>query len=134
MFWVRVPVLSEHITETDPRPSTARSCFIIAFSLAIFWVPIARTIVTIDPRASGIAATARATANIRESSKGISLYMLSPNTKAHIPSIINANFLLKSSKLTWRGVFFSDVDSRSVAIFPISVFIPIPVTTTNALP
>ena len=45
----------------------------IAFSFAIFWVPNACTMVTIEPRASGIAATARATANIIESSTAIFL-------------------------------------------------------------
>ena len=35
---------------------------------AIFWVPMASTMVTMEERASGMAATARATANMRESS------------------------------------------------------------------
>ena len=39
----------------------------MAFSEAILPVPIACTIVTIEPNASGIAATASATANINES-------------------------------------------------------------------
>ena len=41
LFWVRVPVLSEQITDTAPRVSTALSSFMMAFSLAIFWVPMA---------------------------------------------------------------------------------------------
>ena len=73
MFWVKVPVLSEQITDTEPSPSTALSDFMIAFSFAIFWVPSASTIVTIELKASGIAATARATANINESSTGVFL-------------------------------------------------------------
>ena len=40
-FWVRVPVLSEQITDTQPRLSTAFRSFMMAFSFAIFWVPIA---------------------------------------------------------------------------------------------
>ena len=67
LFCVSVPVLSEHITEIEPSPSTAFNFFIIAFSFDIFCVPIARTIVTIELSASGIAATARATANKRDS-------------------------------------------------------------------
>ena len=46
----------------------------MAFSLAIFCVPIANTMVTMELSASGIAATASATANIRESRMGISRY------------------------------------------------------------
>ena len=68
---VRVPVLSEQITETQPRLSTAFRFLMIACSLAIFWVPIAWTMVTMELKASGIAATAKATANIR-ASKGSS--------------------------------------------------------------
>ena len=41
LFLVRVPVLSEHTTETHPRLSTAFKSFIMAFSLAILLVPIA---------------------------------------------------------------------------------------------
>ena len=44
----------------------------MAFSFAIFCVPIASTIVTIELSASGIAATAKATANIKESKTPIS--------------------------------------------------------------
>ena len=59
------------MTDTHPRLSTAFSSLMTAFSLAIFCVPIACTIVTIELKASGIAATASATANIRESRMGI---------------------------------------------------------------
>ena len=62
MFWVRVPVLSEQITDTLPNPSTAWSFRITACSLAIFRVPKERTMVTMELSASGMAATARATA------------------------------------------------------------------------
>ena len=62
LFWVKVPVLSEQITETEPKDSTAAKFLIMAFSLAIFCVPIACTMVTIELKASGIAATAKATA------------------------------------------------------------------------
>ena len=56
--------------ETEPRLSTAFSSFMMAFWRAIFWVPMACTMVTMEDRASGMAATARATANIKESSHG----------------------------------------------------------------
>ena len=98
MFCVSVPVLSEQIMETQPKPSTARKFFIIAFSSAILEVPIAREMVTIEDRASGIAATARATANMRESSMGIDLYMLRKNTAIHIDIIITERFLPNLSR------------------------------------
>ena len=50
--------------------STAFKSLMIACSLAIFWVPMAWTMVTMELNASGIAATARATANINASSTG----------------------------------------------------------------
>ena len=71
LFCVSVPVLSEQMTETQPRPSTALRSFIIAFCLDIFCVPIASEIVIIELSASGIAATASATANISASTIGL---------------------------------------------------------------
>jgi len=59
LFCVRVPVLSEQITETDPNVSTAGSFLTIACSLINRWTPIARTMVTIAGNPSGIAATAK---------------------------------------------------------------------------
>ena len=61
-FWVSVPVLSEQITDTLPSPSTACRLRIMAFSFAILRVPKDNTMVTMELRASGIAATAKATA------------------------------------------------------------------------
>ncbi len=58
-FCVRVPVLSEHITDVAPSVSTAKSFFTMAFFPAILFIPIDKTIVTIAGRPSGIAATAR---------------------------------------------------------------------------
>ncbi len=63
LFWVSVPVLSEQMTVMLPRPSTAYSFLTMAFFWAIFCVPRANTIVTMELSASGIAATARETAN-----------------------------------------------------------------------
>ena len=134
LFWVNVPVLSEQMIDTQPSPSTDLIFLIIAFSLAIFWVPKASTIVTIELKASGIAATARATANINASNISVCLYTLKPNTIIQIIKMIVASFLLKSSKVIWRGVFFSLVCSIKVAIFPSSVVIPVFVTTIRARP
>ena len=99
-FWVRVPVLSEQITETHPRLSTAFRSFMIACSLAIFWVPMAWTMVTMELSASGMAATARATANIRASSTGSRRYRLSKNTRPQMAMMAMARWPENRSRLT----------------------------------
>lgn len=52
------PVLSEQITDTDPRDSTEWSFFTIAFRLAILKTPNASVTVVTIGRPSGMAATA----------------------------------------------------------------------------
>ena len=134
LFCVSVPVLSEHITDTQPKDSTADKFLIIACSLAIFCVPIACTIVTIELNASGIAATASATANKSESISCMPFISSATNTTAHITSIPAASHLLKLSRLLCSGVFFCPVSFIREAIFPISVSIAVDVTTTSARP
>ena len=134
LFCVSVPVLSEQITDTHPRLSTAFSSLMMALSAAIFRVPIACTIVTMELSASGIAATASATANMSESSTGCFCQILSANTRAEMIIITMASFFPKSSKLTCNGVFLSCVAFMRSAIFPISVCIPVAVTSTVARP
>ena len=100
--------------------------------------------VTIELKASGIAATARATAKRRESitmfiTSGFSpplkpLNIERPKTTTHTTMMISASFLEKASRLFCRGVFFSFASFMREAILPISVFIPVPVTATRALP
>ena len=63
-------IRADHRTRPPGSP-TALSSFMMAFSLAIFWVPMAWTMVTMELRASGMAATARATANIRGVQNGL---------------------------------------------------------------
>ena len=95
---------------------------------------MACTMVTIELKASGIAATARATANINESSTGIFLYRLKTNTTALIIIITMASWLPNLSRLTCSGVLFSFVAFISAAILPISVSMPVAVTSTTARP
>ena len=78
-FWVRVPVLSEHMTEALPRVSTAGSLRISAFFLTMRWTPIDNIMVTIAGRPSGIAETASETAVMNISIIPISL--ISPMKK-----------------------------------------------------
>ena len=61
LFMVRVPVLSEQMTEAQPSVSTAGSFFTMALRLTIRCTPSASTMITTAVRPSGIAATARAT-------------------------------------------------------------------------
>ena len=134
MFWVNVPVLSEQMTDTQPRLSTAFSSLMMACSLAIFCVPIACTMVTMELSASGIAATASATANISESRIGMSRYRLRRNTRPQITIMAMARRLPNWSRLICSGVFFSFVAFIRAAILPISVSMPVAVTSTTALP
>jgi len=62
-----VPVLSEQITETEPRASTECNFLTIAFLFAILKTPRARVTVVTIGRPSGIAATANDTRQKKES-------------------------------------------------------------------
>ncbi len=64
--FVRVPVLSEHITSVEPSVSTELSFLTKAFFFNMRCVPRAKEMVTTAGRPSGIAATASATAAIKE--------------------------------------------------------------------
>jgi len=62
---VSVPVLSEQITEVQPRVSTDGKLRTIAFFLAIRLVPSAKHVVMTAGKPSGMAATANATAILK---------------------------------------------------------------------
>jgi len=62
---VRVPVLSEQITDVQPRVSTEGRLRTMAFFVAIRRVPRARHVVMTAGSPSGIAATANATAILK---------------------------------------------------------------------
>ena len=93
LFWVRVPVLSEHTTLHEPRVSTAGSFLTMAFFLLILLTPIASTIVTTVASPSGIAATASAIAVLKHSNHSVdksapfffAAINSSPKTTTHIP-------------------------------------------------
>ena len=97
--------------------------------MTIFCVLIDNTIVTIELNASGIAATANATAIIKESSKDcFAKKRFRHNTMTQIIIIPIDNLPLNSSKLFCSGVFRSFASFNREAIFPISVCIPMLVT------
>lgn len=62
---VRVPVLSEQMTEVQPRVSTDGRLRTMAFFLAMRRVPRARQVVMTAGSPSGMAATANATAILK---------------------------------------------------------------------
>ncbi|TNN64749.1 hypothetical protein EYF80_025055 [Liparis tanakae] len=62
---VRVPVLSEQMTEVQPSVSTEGRLRTMAFFLAMRRVPRARQVVMTAGSPSGMAATARATAILK---------------------------------------------------------------------
>ena len=144
MFIVSVPVLSVHITEVEPKVSTAGNFLIIEFFFDMVFVPTDRTMVTIEDRASGIAATAMATANIKEFKITIfispelgwvmALITCNTNINIHIDKIAMPSFLENFSIFDCRGVCLTSVLSSMSAILPISVSIPVLVQTNLALP
>ena len=98
----------------------------MACSFTIFCVEMDRMIVTIEPKASGIAATAKATAIIRASktfSRAINSW--SSKTKKQMIKIRKESCLLKVSKFCCKGVLRFFVLSNKEAILPISVCMPI---------
>ena len=133
-FWVRVPVLSEQMTEALPKVSTAGRRRIIAFLLTIRCTPMDSTMVTMAGRPSGMAETARETAVIKISRAGIPLEM--PTTKITAQqAIANAPSILPNwVSFCCRGVWPSSSLSRRFAILPISVSIPVAVTIAVAVP
>mmetsp|Transcript_16441 Transcript_16441/g.24596 ORF Transcript_16441/g.24596 Transcript_16441/m.24596 type:complete len:220 (+) Transcript_16441:394-1053(+) len=131
-FWVSVPVLSEATTVAHPSVSTDVNFFTIAFDRAILNTPSARVTVTQIGRPSGIAATARLTATVTVSKKGLPRRNPNNAIKAITMLLITANVLPSSSILTWRGLFLLSTLPNSFATFPNSVLFP--TATTMALP
>ena len=118
-----------------PNVSTACSLRIIARSLLIFCTPNAMMTVTIAGIPSGIAATAIATDDIKfcksvlslKKTPKINMTAATPMTKIVItrPSVAN---------IFSKGVLTVCVSASMPAIFPISVFCPVPTTTAFACP
>ena len=133
LFSVSVPVLSVHITETPPRVSTELSLLTIALFLAILCTPRARATVTIAGSPSGIAATARATATRSIWATELPFSMPAAKTIALIAMHIIPILLLTVLSSICKGVMPSS-PWTILAIFPISVYCPVPVTTAVHLP
>ena len=131
MFWVRVPVLSEQIICVQPKVSTAVSFRIMAWFLLIRVTPMESRTVTTALSPSGIAATARETAIMKVSRTAFPPFRtrLMMNTKAQIARIMADSFRESSFSLICSGVSSSFALVSASAMAPISVSMPVPVTT-----
>lgn len=135
LFWVRVPVLSEQMQEVEPKVSTAYKFLTsTCFSDSLLAV-IAREMVMQASRPSGTLATRIPIPKMRHwrapylTTKRASRKKITPREIA-MTVMIRTN--LSSSFL--RGVFaFPPVAAKS-AIWPITVFAPILITTPFPLP
>ena len=134
---VSVPVLSEQITVAAPSVSTAGSLRTIALAAAMRRTPRLKPTVTIAGSASGIAATASATANRNRPSTTFSVKVdaLSrpvANTRPQIASMMTLRRLPVRSSSCCSGVGSFSAASNSPAMRPTSV--DMPVATTMARP
>ena len=133
-FSVRVPVLSEQITVTEPKVSTAGSLRIKAPLFSIRCEPKARAMVTTAGKLSGTAATAILTP-VRNMSL-IPCPCHSPKTKIIITKPTAAINKSRPSfcRCRCKGVSCELTLCNRVAILPNSVFMPVAVTTACPRP
>ena len=94
LFCVSVPVLSEHMTCVQPSVSTAVSFLMTAERFDILVTPIERTMVTTAASPSGIAATARLTATMKEGSITFGKSIPSPAIDPRTAPTINMTTLM----------------------------------------
>ena len=139
-FFVSVPVLSEAMTVAEPSVSTAARCRTIAFRRAMRCTPIESTAVTTAGKPSGTAATASATPRINTSkNRGSAAHVLDEDDRRdhddgdddddeaqHLAGAIEL-------PLQRRG-FVGRLLQAGPAMRPISVRIPVAVTTAVAVP
>lgn len=122
----------------QPKVSTAVSLRMMAFRLDILVTPMESTMVTTAARPSGIAATARDTATIKEFKMELPLKpeRMRPTAKitAQMPRTSTVRILLSWFSFNWRGVSSSLAWARAEAILPISVSMPVPVRTAFPRP
>ena len=136
---VSVPVLSEQITDAEPRVSTDESFLTIAFSLAMRCTPSASTTDKMAGKPSGTAATASDTPNSSTVIKPCKLLTLLINNSVPITITAMPNTAMPSM-CPMRPTSFCNGVSSSVAaasisaIAPICVAMPVAVTTAKPLP
>ena len=139
LFWVSVPVLSEQITCAQPSVSTAVRRRMTALRLDMLVTPMDRTTVTTVARPSGMAATASETATMKvsrmvEALNSPAVIRLKMKMKMQMPMTSLVSVLPRSVSLRCSGVCSCSVAARTPAILPISVSMPVPVTTMRPRP
>ena len=134
LFSVSVPVLSEQITEVEPSVSTAGRRLTIALRRAISRVPIDSRAVTTAGSPVGIAATASATPVMNSVSNDWPRTSPSAMTSSNATPAIDAMILDRPSSCFCSGVLSVSVVARRLAMWPISVPMPVAVTTISPRP
>ncbi len=133
-FWVRVPVLSEQMIWAQPKVSTAVRRRMMARRRLMLVTPMDSTMVTTATRPSGMAATARDTATMKVFSTTSPLRLpvrMRPTAKMTTQMASTSLVRMRESwaSFSCSGVWPSLVWVSAWAILPISVSMPVPVTT-----
>jgi len=138
-FLVRVPVLSEQMTEARPSVSTECRSFMTALRRAIPRTPMASTSERIAGRPSGTAATARDSP--RSNTVTMSCGVLTPlthtmaaMTTTAIPTTMMPSDLETAATSDCNGDGSASVRSSRSAMRPISVSMPVLTTTARPTP
>ena len=134
LFWVMVPVLSVHITLAQPSVSTACRRRMTAPRRKMRPTLSASVMVTMAGSPSGMAATASETPVSSISSKSPPCRKPSRPTARQITTQAAATKRPSCFSFSCRGVRPSLASSIMPAILPISVAMPVAVTTASALP
>ena len=122
------------MTEALPRVSTAGRRRMRAFFFTMRCTPMASTMVTMAGSPSGMADTARDTEVIKISSTGMPFISPTAKMTAQAARATKPRYLPSWASFCCRGVWVSFSPSSRPAILPISVSIPVPVTTAVAVP
>ena len=131
---VSVPVLSVQIISVEPSVSTAGSVFTIARCSLIFLTPIESVIVTQVGSPSGMAHTATAIAIVNDEKMFPPVEMPTIKITKAIASMMPVSHKLVVLMRFVSGVVSSFISPSAEAILPISVCIPVAVTTPFPLP
>ncbi|GAO23679.1 unintegrated signal peptide [Alicycliphilus sp. B1] len=132
---VRVPVLSEQITVTEPSVSTAGRCRMIAWWCAMRRTPRASVMVMMAGSPSGMADAASATA-IMNMSEGACPRQSTPMTKVTATNSRMAAASQRLNRAIWRrsGVVPGSACASSAPMRPSSVRVPVAATAPTAVP
>ncbi len=136
---VRVPVLSEAITDAEPNVSTECRFRMTAWRRASSRTPTARTSDRIAGRPSGTAATASDTPIRRMATRSATdstplIRASATITSTAMPITITPSVFETEAISFWSGESTPSVRSSMSAMAPTSVRIPVPVTTARPTP